>query len=241
MSTLFISDLHLDPQRPAVTRLFLDFLEQRAVNAEALYILGDLFEVWVGDDDKTELNQQVTGALQALSQRGIPVYLLHGNRDFLLAKGFASASGTRLLPETMVIDLYGTPTLIMHGDVLCTDDINYQRFRAWVRSPFWQNVLLRLPLALRRRLARKIRNYSQKVVREKADFITDVNPKAVANAMRSYQVRRLIHGHTHRPDIHKWLLDGESVQRIVLGDWYQQGSVLCCDARGCRLETLLLG
>lgn len=241
MTTLFISDLHLDSGRPAITRLFLDFLEQRASNAEALYILGDLFEVWVGDDDDGELGQTVAGALQTLSQQGVPVYLLHGNRDFLLGGGFAASSGARLLPETVVTDLYGIPSLIMHGDTLCIDDVDYQALRARVRSPAWQAQALALPLAQRRLLAGQLREGSQQAIQGKPYEIMDVNRQAVENALRTHRVRRLIHGHTHRPGIHEWLLNGEPVQRLVLGAWYQQGSVLCCDADGCRLETLPLG
>jgi UDP-2,3-diacylglucosamine hydrolase len=241
MTTLFISDLHLDSGRPAITRLFLDFLEQRAVKAEALYILGDLFEVWVGDDDDGELGQTVAGALKTLSQQGVAVYLLHGNRDFLLGAGFTTVSGAGLLPEATVIALDDIPTLIMHGDTLCTDDVDYQALRARVRSPAWQAQALALPLTQRRLLAGQLREGSQQAIQGKAYEIMDVNPQAVENALRTHRVQRLIHGHTHRPGIHEWLLDGEPVQRIVLGAWYQQGSVLCCDADGCRLETLPLG
>ena len=241
MATLFISDLHLDPRRPAITDLFLEFLKGRASSAEALYILGDLFEAWIGDDDDGELGQRVSTALQALRQRGVPVYLLHGNRDFLLGERFATASGATLLPESLVVECQGTPTLIMHGDTLCTDDVKYQTFRAQVRSPEWQARLLALPLAQRRALAQQLRHESQQAIRQKAAEITDVNPHAVARAMGEHGVRRLIHGHTHRPAIHEWTMDGEPAQRLVLGDWYEQGSVLCCATEGCRLEKLPLG
>lgn len=240
MATLFISDLHLDPRRPAITTLFLDFLERRATKAEALYILGDLFEAWIGDDDDGVLGRQVAAALKTLSQRGVPVYLLHGNRDFLLGEGFAALSGVRLLPETVVIDLYATPTLILHGDTLCTDDVNYQAFRAQVRSPAWQTRILALPLTQRRAMASQLRAESQQATQQKAADITDINPDAVARALEEHGVRRLIHGHTHRPAIHDWERNGEALQRIVLGDWYERGSVLACDATGPRLETLPL-
>lgn len=240
MPILFISDLHLDPSRPAITALFSAFLEEQASRAEALYILGDLFEVWIGDDDDGELGRQVGAALKTLSRRGVPVYLLHGNRDFLLGERFAAASGAALLPESLVIDLYGTPTLIMHGDTLCTDDRAYQTFRAQVRSPAWQARMLALPLAERRAMAQRLRESSQQAVSEKPEEITDVNPEAVQRALREHGVQRLIHGHTHRPAVHDWLLDGRPARRIVLGDWYREGSVLVCDSRGCRLERLTL-
>lgn len=237
MTTLFISDLHLDAERPAITALFLDFLKQRATAVEALYVLGDLFEAWIGDDDDTEPGPAVAAAFKALSGR-VPVYFMHGNRDFLLGEGFAAASGMQLLPETRMIDLYGVPTLIMHGDTLCTDDVEYQAFRAQVRSPAWQAGILTRPLAERRQLARQLRADSLRVTREKGLEITDVNPQTVKETMRAHGVRQLIHGHTHRPAIHEFTLDGEPARRIVLGDWYDQGSVLVCNPQGCRLEGL---
>lgn len=240
MATLFVSDLHLDPRRTAITDLFLDFLQWRASDAEALYILGDLFEVWIGDDDDGELGKQVAGALNTLSQRGVPVYLMHGNRDFLLGERFVAAGGARLLPEAVVIDLHGIPTLIMHGDTLCTDDVRYQAFRARVRSPQWQAQILALPFAQRRIMAKQLRQDSQTAMQEKAAEITDVNPRTVIQTMGRHGVRRLIHGHTHRPRIHDLTIDGEPAQRIVLGDWYEQGSVLICDTTGCELEGLSL-
>lgn len=241
MTTLFISDLHLDPTRPAVTTLFLEFLQQRATAAMALYILGDLFEAWIGDDNDEDLGIEVASALKALTQQGTPVYFIHGNRDFLLGEDFAAASGIQLLPESKVIELYGIPTLIMHGDILCTDDVEYQLFRAKVRSREWQTQLLARSLAERRQIAKQLRDGSQKATRQKPAEITDVAPKTVIRVMREHGVRHLIHGHTHRPAIHRFNIDGEPAQRIVLGDWYEQGSVLSCDPTGCRLEGLPLG
>lgn len=238
MATLFISDLHLDPERPATTALFLELLERRTGQTEALYILGDLFEAWLGDDDDGPLGREVAAALKRRVDQGITVYFMHGNRDFLLGDGFAEASGARLLPEALVIDLYGSPTLLMHGDTLCTDDVDYQAFRAQVRSPQWRAQALALPLAQRRLLAKQLRQDSQEAVRQKAAAITDVNPQAVLEAMRAHGVRQLIHGHTHRPAIHDFLLDGVPARRLVLGDWYAQGSALWCDEQGCRLEAL---
>lgn len=240
MTTLFISDLHLEPERPAITALFLAFLEQRARLAEALYILGDLFEAWIGDDDDSELGQKVAAGLCTLAGSGVPVYFLHGNRDFLLGEHFAAVSGLRLLPESMVIDLAGEPVLLLHGDTLCIDDVDYQTFRSQVRDPAWQTRTLALPLAQRRALAGQMRETSRQATRQKAMDITDVNRDEVNRIMKQHQVERLIHGHTHRPAIHEWALDGHSMRRAVLGDWYEHGNVLCCDALGWRLESLPL-
>jgi UDP-2,3-diacylglucosamine hydrolase len=236
---LFISDLHLDPARPAITGLLLNFLEQPARQAEALYILGDLFEAWIGDDDAAEPGQTVAAALRALTDSGVPAYFLHGNRDFLLGARFAAASGIQLLPESVIIQLAGEPVLLLHGDTLCIDDVEYQAFRAQVRHPAWQAQILALPLAQRRALAGQLRETSRQAAQQKAADITDVNPAEVERVMRAQGVQHLIHGHTHRPAIHEWLLDGQPARRAVLGDWQeQQGSVLRCDADGWRLEPL---
>jgi UDP-2,3-diacylglucosamine hydrolase len=240
VTTLFISDLHLEPTRPAITALFLDFLHQRARRAEALYILGDLFEAWIGDDDDAELGYVVAEALRALSDSGTPIFFIHGNRDFLLGARFATISGMQLLPESVVIELAGEPLLLMHGDTLCTDDTGYQKFRAKVRDPAWQAHVLALPLAQRRVLAGQLRETSQQATQQKAADITDVNPAAVDAALRAHGVRHLIHGHTHRPGLHEWTLDGCPARRTVLGDWFARGSVLCRDATGWRLENLPL-
>lgn len=240
MATLFVSDLHLDPTRPITTTLFLDFLARQARQAEACYILGDLFEAWIGDDDDTELGRVVVNALRSLADSGVPVYFLHGNRDFLIGPRFASESGIQLLPETEVIDLYGEPVLLLHGDTLCTDDVDYQAFRAQVRNPVWQARLLEQPLAQRRALAGQLRETSRQALQLKATDITDVNPAAVNQALRAHGVRRMIHGHTHRPAIHEWTLEKLPVRRAVLGDWYVQGSVLRCDEADWCLEPLAL-
>jgi UDP-2,3-diacylglucosamine hydrolase len=186
------------------------------------------------------LGQQVAAGLKRLSEKGIPAYLMVGNRDFLLGRGFAAASGATLLEDALVMDLYGMPTLLMHGDTLCTDDVAYQQFRAQVRSPEWQTNLLARPLAERRALAKQLRDGSRQATQDKPLAIMDVNSQAVIDAMEAYGVRRLIHGHTHRPAIHEWIMRGGPAQRIVLGDWYSQGSVLYYDASGCRLEPLSL-
>ncbi|MEZ5540533.1 MAG: UDP-2,3-diacylglucosamine diphosphatase [Pseudomonadota bacterium] len=237
-STLFISDLHLDPERPAITDLLLNFLQARGGRADALYILGDLFEAWIGDDDDTELNRAVCAALARCAAAGTPVFVMHGNRDFLLGARFASQSGCRLLADPARIDLYGTPTLLMHGDLLCTDDLEYQAFRQQVRSTAWQDALLARPLAERRAIASEMRRSSRAQTAGKPEAIMDVNADAVTAALRGHAVTRLIHGHTHRPGVHELQLDGLTAQRIVLGDWYDRGSVLECTPHGCALEVL---
>ncbi len=236
--TLFISDLHLCAERPAITQLFIEFLAQQAGNCDALYILGDLFETWPGDDDDAPDSARIISALRALRDGGTMIYFMRGNRDFLIGEKFAALSGCRLLPDPGVIDLNGVPTLLMHGDTLCTDDAGYQRFRRLVRNRCSQWLFLKLPLALRRRIARHLRAQSMSRTRGKPPAIMDVNAHSVAAVMRQHQVTRLIHGHTHRPAVHDFELDGKPVQRIVLGDWYTQGSVLRCDAGGLQLTTL---
>ncbi|MDX1606830.1 MAG: UDP-2,3-diacylglucosamine diphosphatase [Candidatus Competibacterales bacterium] len=240
MTTLFVSDLHLEPSRPAVTALFVDFLQRRAGTADALYILGDLFEAWIGDDDDDPLGEQVAGALRRLSEAGTPVHFVHGNRDFLLGDDYARRSGMHLLPETRVIDLHGTPTLILHGDTLCTDDADYQAFRAKVRDPEWQRRILALPLEQRRAMASQLREDSRRATRLKPEDITDVNPQAVTAALRTHGVRHMIHGHTHRPAVHRLTVDGDEARRYVLGDWYEQGSVLAAGPGEWRLQALPL-
>jgi UDP-2,3-diacylglucosamine hydrolase len=235
MSTLFISDLHLSVERPEITHLFLEFLRNQAVQADALYILGDLFEVWIGDDASVPEHRAVIEGLRHLVDCGTPVYVMHGNRDFLMAKGFEEASGCRIIPDPTMIDLHGEPTLLMHGDTLCTDDIEYQRFRAQVRDPARQQQFLSLPPQQRAAIAMDYRTQSREKSSQKAQEIMDVNPHAVENALREHGVNRLIHGHTHRPATHEITVDGKIAQRIVLGDWYHQGSVLTCSDTGCHL------
>jgi UDP-2,3-diacylglucosamine hydrolase len=239
VSTLFISDLHLSPERPAIAALFLRFLRDRARGAEALYILGDLFEYWIGDDaGRAPEVQPLLAALRALTQAGVPVYVMHGNRDFLLGPGFEQDSGCRLLPDPTVITLYGEPVLLMHGDTLCTDDVDYLKFRAMVRNPQWVQMFLAKSIPERIAMAREYREVSKAATTTKKPEIMDVNPAAVEAALRDHQVRHLIHGHTHRPAQHQFTLDGQTARRTVLGDWYDQGSVLTCEAGGCTLEAL---
>ena len=241
MTTLFISDLHLSAARPAVTELFCDFLEREARAAEGLYILGDFFEYWIGDDAVEQPEYRpIIAALRAVADAGTPIHVMHGNRDFLLGERFARASGCRLLPDPTRIDLYGTPTLLMHGDTLCTDDLGYLAFRRMVRDEAWQREFLAKPVAERDAIARGAREQSRESTAGKAPEIMDVTQPAVIEALRAHGVRHLIHGHTHRPAEHVFDLDGAPARRLVLGDWYHQGSVLRCDARGWSLQALPL-
>ncbi|QNK02325.1 UDP-2,3-diacylglucosamine diphosphatase [Dyella telluris] len=241
MATLFISDLHLDDSRPGITQLFEAFLaSDEARAADAVYILGDLVEAWVGDDDDAELPGRIAHATRALGEHGVPVYFIVGNRDFLIGKAFAERAGLTLLDDGTVHELYGRPTLLMHGDVLCTDDVAYQALRTQVRSPAWQAQVLALPLEARRALAAKARAESKAHTSSTMETIMDVNAAAVADAMHKAGVTRLIHGHTHRPAIHRFELDGQPAERIVLGDWYEQGSVLRVTPDGVELQGLAL-
>ncbi|HKT28342.1 UDP-2,3-diacylglucosamine diphosphatase [Dyella sp.] len=227
MTTLFISDLHLDDSRPHITSLFEQYLASDEVrHADALYILGDLVEAWVGDDDDAELPNRIARATTAVRDAAVPVYFIVGNRDFLLGETYAARAGMTLIEDGAVHDLYGTPTLLMHGDVLCTDDVAYQQLRRQLRSPEWKAQVLAMPLDARRALAAKARAESRSYTSGADEALMDVNADAVAQAMRHAGVLHLIHGHTHRPAIHHFDLDGQTAERIVLGDWYDQGSVL---------------
>ncbi|HEY0334402.1 MAG TPA: UDP-2,3-diacylglucosamine diphosphatase [Stenotrophomonas sp.] len=245
MTTLFVSDLHLDPARPAITDLFLDFVRGEARQADALYILGDLFEAWIGDDTPSPAADAVAAALRELSDSGVPVYFMAGNRDFLVGEDYAHRAGLRILPDPCVIDLYGRPALLMHGDLLCTDDVAYQQFRAQTRDPAFIAQFLSQPLAARVAFAQQARAASQARQSElkegdRAQFetVTDVAPTEVEATFARYGVDRLIHGHTHRPAIHSLQVGEMPCTRVVLGDWYEQGSVLRVDADGMQLETL---
>lgn len=240
MSVLFIADLHLEAQRPDIVRAFLHFLDTRAAGAEALYILGDFFEVWIGDDGMDDFQRSIASALRRLSDKGTRIYLMHGNRDFLLGKGFCREAGCTLLREGSVVELYGEPVLLLHGDSLCTRDVSYQRLRKRLRNPLSLWLLRNLPLATRHKLARKLRDASRMRTREKAADIIDVTPEVVPQVMAERRVRTLIHGHTHRPAVHRLLVDGHNAQRIVLGDWDRQGWALEVDAQGYRLAPFPL-
>lgn len=235
MPTLFISDLHLSHQRPEKIRLFERMLAHARGGVEALYILGDLFEVWVGDDDDTAPHPAILAALKAVSAGGTPLYVMRGNRDFLLGRGFESATGCRLLDDTTVADLHGRRVLLMHGDTLCTRDLAYQAFRRKVRDIGWQRRFLSKPLWVRKLVGRYARLRSCLASRGKSDYVMDVDAGAVDAAMRAQGVSLLIHGHTHRPAIHEFHIEGQPARRIVLGDWYEQDSVLVCDRDGERL------
>lgn len=240
MTTWFISDLHLSPARPDITALFQSFLQNQASSASALYILGDLFDAWIGDDDTSDFAAAVQQALQQLTQSGVPVYFIAGNRDFLIGQNFAKKTGVQLLAEPSVIDLYGTPTLILHGDTLCTDDHSYQRFRGIIRQPWLQKILLALPLRVRMKIANKLRAASktQKPLSAEQLRIMDANEHAVRALFLQYDVNQMIHGHTHRPQVNQHRLpNGDEATRIVLGDWYTQGSFLQVTASGYQLIT----
>jgi UDP-2,3-diacylglucosamine hydrolase len=238
VTTLFISDLHLDPGAPAIARQFLAFLEGEARSAEALYVLGDLFEAWLGDDDPDPAARDIVAALRRLTDSGVPCFVMHGNRDFLIGRRFCAETGARLIEDGTIVERGGEHLLLMHGDVLCTDDRNYQRLRCIVRNPVVQWILRRLSLARRRALAARMREGSRMHIGAAAPEIMDVNAQAVAEAFRASGVRTLIHGHTHRPAVHELTVDGKPVRRIVLGDWHAQGSVLAWSASGFELRSL---
>ena len=234
---LFISDLHLSLEKPEITRRFLNFLANRATKAQAVYILGDLFDAWIGDDDFTPPNNKIRDQLKQLTDSGIKVYLQQGNRDFLLGNRFAEDTGITLLDDYAVIDLYGRPTLLTHGDLLCTDDLAYQEFRVKSRSPEWQQGVLSKPLLVRFLAARwyRLRSFWHK--RKKSDDIMDVNQNTVISIMQKYGTLRLIHGHTHRPKLHEFFINEQAAQRFVLAAWTKEsGEVLCFNSDGYQNE-----
>ncbi|MCI1031176.1 UDP-2,3-diacylglucosamine diphosphatase [Raoultella terrigena] len=226
MATLFIADLHLQTEEPAIVAGFLRFLRGQAREADALYILGDLFEAWIGDDDPNPLHQEIAAALSALTDSGVPCFFVHGNRDFLIGQRFARACGMTLLTEENVLDLYGRRVLIMHGDTLCTDDAGYLAFRAKVHTPWIQRLFLALPLFIRRRIAAKMRANSTAANSSKSMEIMDVNQQAVVATLEKHRVQWLIHGHTHRPAIHQMEANGMPAFRVVLGAWHSEGSMV---------------
>lgn len=238
MPILFISDLHLSPERPEKLRLFFELLAGPVRKAHALYILGDLFEVWIGDDDPTPPHPEILASLAGFSRSGGALYVMHGNRDFLMGSRFEALTGGRLIPEPWVIDLYGVKTLLMHGDALCTKDIAYQLFRRLVRSPLCQRFFLARPLSQRAAIAGRLRADTQALMQQKDPAIMDVDPEAVEKTMAGHRVLQLIHGHTHRPAIHTFTLNGQTARRIVLGDWYAQGQILLYDEEGPRLIAI---
>jgi UDP-2,3-diacylglucosamine hydrolase len=236
MSVLFVSDIHLSPERPAIVRAYLDFLSQPHTETEALYILGDLFEAWIGDDDPSEMALNVKNALKALSEKGVKLYVQRGNRDFTLGKSFASQTGAQLLDDEHVIDYFGLTALVMHGDSLCTDDLDYQKFRRKSRHPIYLWCLIHLPLKIRQNIASNWRRQSAAANSNKASEIMDVNSQAVIEVMSKHNVSTLIHGHTHRPDTHHIDIG----RRIVLGDWDQKGWCLTLNEQGLNQTSFTI-
>ncbi len=237
MAELFVSDLHLDAQSGAANERFLRFLAAEAAQARVLYILGDLFEAWIGDDDPDPVKNHICAGLRELTDRGIACFVLHGNRDFLLGEQFAARTGCRILPDPVIATFDDEAVLLTHGDALCVDDHPYQELRTTVRQAAWQQRYLGLPLATRELLANQARRGSQAHTARAIPYVMDVNEAAVAAVWRS-GVSRIIHGHTHRPGIHRGTFDGRPVERIVLGAWYEQGSYLLRDAGGYSLREL---
>jgi UDP-2,3-diacylglucosamine hydrolase len=238
VTTLFISDLHLDAGEPEALRRFLALLDGEARGAEALYILGDLFEAWIGDDDDDPTLAPIVAALARLTAAGVPCAVMHGNRDFLLGLRFCSATGCRLLGDYERVVLYGQPVLLTHGDLLCTDDTRYMTLRSQLRDPKWQREFLAKPLAERRAIAAELRRLSTTEIAAKSYDIMDVNQSTVERTMRDFDVRLLVHGHTHRPAVHTFALDGAPAARIVLGAWHDEPQIVRWSGAGYRLEPL---
>jgi UDP-2,3-diacylglucosamine hydrolase len=238
VTTLFISDLHLDAGEPDAIRRFTEFVDRDAIAARSLYILGDLFEAWIGDDDDDPRLEPVVAALARLTAAGVACAVMHGNRDFLLGARFCAATGCRLLADYERVDLYGEPVLLSHGDLLCTDDTRYMTLRAQLRDPEWQRDFLAKPLSERRKIANDLRQLSTTEIAAKSYEIMDVNQPTVMQTMREFDVSLLLHGHTHRPAIHRFSLDGKPAARIVLGAWHDGATIVRWSAAGYRLDTL---
>ena len=238
MSTLFVSDLHLEAERPDIGNQFVQFLKTDAMEADDLYILGDLFEAWVGDDDPNAHYAKIKMAIRKVVDKGIPVYFMHGNRDFMIGRQFANDTGVEILKDPYPISMYGQKALLSHGDAMCLDDVQYQRVRAMVRNPDWQASMLAKPLKERLRIAEDARRQSLERTQNLSMNIMDVNPDEVTRVIREYGVDVLVHGHTHRPDVHTVNLGNRKAKRIVLGDWYQQGSVLRWNLQGPKLQKM---
>lgn len=237
MATLFISDLHLTPSRPDITKSFTEFMETQAITADALYVLGDLFEFWIGDDDDSEFSLSIKNQFKALVDSGVPCFFIQGNRDFLVGKRFEKETGMTLLDEVSVIDLYGQRAVILHGDTLCTDDIKYQAYREKVHQPWLQWLYNRLPLSLKKKIVSKVQSDIGEEKKEKSLDIMDVNQDAVKGVLTSHDTTLMIHGHTHRPDIHTFTVNGRESTRIVLGDWYKKSSILRFSKDAYSLES----
>lgn len=225
---LFASDLHLSPERPGKLALYARLMARAAECAQAVYLLGDLVEAWLGDDDEASPAPELIAGIRAASGRGVPVRVIRGNRDFLLGSRFEALSGAELLPDETVVELFGEPALIMHGDTLCLEDVDYQAFRRMVHAPAWQQAALARPLAERRAMAAHLRTGSRAAMAGKDEFLMDVTPGAVASALERSGARLLVHGHTHRPAVHDFALAGRACRRIVLPDWYEADGLLVC-------------
>lgn len=239
MHSIFVSDLHLTRDRPLANEKFFDFTAGAATRAAAFYVLGDLFEHWVGDDDlEDSFNASIAGALRGLRDKGVELFFMHGNRDLLIGRIFAARCRAKLIEDPTLLDLHGTPTLLMHGDTLCTDDVDYQNFRAYAHDPENQRRFLAQPLAERKKSMLDMRAQSEQSKREKPAAIMDVAPAAVEKALRESGYPRLIHGHTHRPALHAHVVDGRTCERWVLTDWYGRAGYLRCDAGGCAAVSL---
>jgi UDP-2,3-diacylglucosamine hydrolase len=238
LQALFVSDLHLTLQRPAMVAAFTRLLRTQARRAQRLYILGDMFDYWIGDDDLADpFHAGMAAELAALAAAGCRVFFMPGNRDFLLGQRFARAAGLEILSDPTIVALGGASTLLLHGDTLCLDDADYQAFRAKVQAPAWQQQFLSQPLEDRRRIALELRADSESSQKQKSDDIMDVAPRAVAQAFRDSGCTRMIHGHTHRPARHEHHIDGRLCERWVLADWYRRGSYLRCETSGCAAEA----
>ena len=238
MTTLFISDLHLCPERPKITQVFLDFLAQRGRQAQALYILGDFFDAWIGDDAMDDFALSIVQALRSLADTGVKIYLMPGNRDFLYGKVFSALSGVTLIADPTCIDLYGKPTLLVHGDSLCTEDKSFQVFRYLIRHPLLCKIFLGLSLNFRTRFAANLRHKSTDANKHKTAYLMDVSQQSVEKMMRRYQAIQLIHGHTHNPKVYDFNIDHHPARRIVLGAWENNGWVLNVEQESLQIDVL---
>lgn len=238
MTILFVSDIHISEKNPEIGEQFIDFLEKQARQSEALYILGDLFDYWLGDDDPNPEYKKIKSALTQYTNKEIPTYFMHGNRDFLIGGSFANETGIKIISDPSIIELYGEKILISHGDMFCVDDIAYQSGRKLTRSPNWQKMILAKSLKERKAFAYKAREKSSKHIQEANEILMDVNQGEINKTFKKYGLNQIIHGHTHKPAIHNSVIKGESYKRIVLGDWYEQGSILKWDQSGPELVTL---
>ncbi|USD42085.1 UDP-2,3-diacylglucosamine diphosphatase [Vibrio sp. SCSIO 43135] len=237
MTTLFISDLHLTPSAPEITECFIRFMREEAPSADALYVLGDLFEFWIGDDDRSEFAQQIRQEFKTLTDSGVPCFFTQGNRDFLVGKKFAKQTGVQLLGDETVIDLYGTKAVVLHGDTLCTQDVKYLEYRQKVHMPWLQWIFNRIPFFIKEKIVAKVQTDIKEDKHTKSLDIMDVTQSEVESVMTKHQVNLMIHGHTHRPNVHSINSEDGDKTRIVLGDWYTQGSVLVYAKEGFELQT----